>query len=81
MMVPVQLPSGQVGYMVVPATGAAAGTGGPVRRAVAGGYSAAATTAGAYAAATQAGYGRGSTSYSYGGRGGASGGQYRSHPY
>ena len=73
MMVPVQLPSGQIGYMVVPAA-SAAGAGGPVRRVVSGGYSAAATTAGAYAAAAAGyGYGRGS--------GGASGGQYRTHPY
>lgn len=67
-MVPVQLPSGQVGYMVVPAAGAAAaaatagGSGGPVRRAATG-----------YGPAYSSGssYGRGSSSYGAGGGGGS----------
>eukprot|EP00775_Hariotina_reticulata_P004666 gene4666-4919_t len=74
-LMPVQLPNGQVGYMMVPAGAAAAGAGGPMRRTVAAagygaaGYGAAATGYGArsagagYAAAgrTGTGYGRGSS--------------------
>jgi hypothetical protein len=86
MMVPVQLPTGQVGYMVVPAGAAVGGAGGPVRRGVAAaGYGAAGYGAAAgYAAGAAGAYGSGrGTGYGAGrgagyGRGGTS---YRSNPY
>eukprot|EP00879_Flechtneria_rotunda_P010539 GHRR01011019.1.p1 GENE.GHRR01011019.1~~GHRR01011019.1.p1 ORF type:complete len:456 (+),score=156.94 GHRR01011019.1:1169-2536(+) len=91
MMMPVQLPNGQVGYMVVPAGTTAAGAGGPMRRSVAAGYGAAgygvaATGYGAaggtgYGARSAAGYASSRGSTGYGSRSGANGAGYRSHPY
>lgn len=80
MMMPVQLPNGQVGYMVMPA-GGAAGAGGPMRRGVAGatygvagygatGYGANAVAA-AYGARAAGGYAAGTgRATGYGAQGG-----------